>query len=786
MLKNIYEKVLAGAFLKFEKLDNIDIHLFCKKILTKLSDENYWCYGCSSPNLFRFIKEEFDGTISLKEEFTLDSVIDYEYLLKGRKDYEKNIDEYYYEGITLKEIFERFCDEKIIKKYFDNLGINEYYKEKEEFLKKQKEKLLNNANILLISDDEEEYNNIKNFGFKKIDWFKSGVVADNYFKKNKKKLDKYHILIEGSHPYLDIGYQFKNELGKNENIFRSWYYKCTVNNGFVEHFSEDFTDELTHRSWQVLSPDYNDILNGIVTASIMKDVLGKMDKKYLNAKPIEINNNPNKLPLPNKKEDIKILYLRNYYNASDYANNIAKKLELNVDFKKDDNNGIKNYIAKCMGDYDIIIADNIYSSQILNFKKEALEQCKEKGRDLALFLTYENNETYYSDENGNLVFGKLGNELKLKYILIDKLSKDNDIKENNFCVINGNNPDKNIMKAIIESAVNFYNDELKKINNVGIKDINFKTFDEYDNEYNVVKANEDERINSILKPIRDINDMLSIVHNYLTYKKWLDEEDNNYKITLREDGLITIEEITYGKPVAILTLIDKYTDTFRDFIFSYEDENNSIKDKKRYGFYTSKHDDELFAPEKPDECTLKRLNEFEEKINEILRPLWYKARKIKWKNESKISEFDSMCKSVLDYLKYSEYDLIPVTFTNFKISSNASGVRVALMQGKRCIAALTFKNNYGDNSRVFMIEQIGKNGFLSKPQMISYVAGYSSNIKQPDDKELIIINKVKEIINNQITLFNRKAAPLYKDLELGSFDNGFGSKIYRNKNENNC
>lgn len=782
MLKNIYEKVLAGAFLKFEKLDNMDIHLLCKDILSKLNNDNYWCYSSSLPNIWRFIKKETSGTLNLRDEFTLDSIIDYEYLLEDKNDCEKNIEQYYYEGITLKQIFERFCDEDIIKKHFDDLDVNKYYEEKEKFLKKQKEEILNNANVLLISDDDEEYNNIKSFGFKKVDWFKSSVVADNYFKKNKKVLNKYHILIEGSQPYLDVKYEFKNKLNENGNIVRSWYYRCTVNNRPGEHFSGDFSDELTYYGWKVLSPNYNDILNGVVTVSIMKEVLSKIDKKYLNAKPIEITKNLSRLPLPSKKQDIKIFCLRGYIDFN-HVISASKSLGLNVTFIEDSDS--KKYIDRHMGDYDIIIASDSYSSKILNLKKEAIEQCKETGRKLALFMTYESSGAYYCDENGDWSFGKFGQELKLKHILIDESLKDNDIKENSFYVINGNDADKNIMKAIIESTVNIYNDELKRINGVGIKDIDFKTSDEYDKEYKVVLDNENKRIENILKPIKNINNMLSTVHNYLAYKKWLDKEDNNFKINKREDGLITIEEIVCGKPVARLTLIDKNSDTFRDFIFSYEDENHSIKDKIRYGFYTSKHNGELCMPEKPDEYTLKRLNDFKEKIDRILKPLNSKAFDIKLETERKISDFDNLHKSVLDYLKYREYDLIPDTFTNFKISQNTNGVRIALMQGERCIAALTFKNNYGDNSRVFMIEQIGKNGFLSKPQLVGYVVRHSNNIKAPDDKQLIIINKVKEIINNQIVSFNEKAAPLYRDLELGAFDTSFNGKRYRNKKENN-
>ncbi len=777
MLKNIFEKVLAGAFLKFGKLDNMDIHLLCKDILSKFNN-NYGCFFSSLLNIWRFIKKYSDGTLSLREEFTLDSVIDYEYLLNSGDYYEKNLEKYYHEGITLKEILERICDDDIIKKYFDNLDVNKYYEEKESFLKKQKEELLNNANVLLISDDEEEYNKIIKFGFKKVDWFKSSVVADNYFKENKKTLNKYHILMRGSQTYLNIKYEFEDILKENRNIVRSGYSICHFSDLPDKHFFENFRDELTCNRWQVNSPNYNDILESIVTVSIMKEVLGKIDKKYLNAKPIEITSNPNKLPLPSKKEDIKILCLKGY-NDLNCVKSVADKLGLNITFKE--NNNFDSYINRNMGDYDIIFAHNSCHPEILRYKKEAIEQCKETGRQLALFMTYDSVETYSSDENGEWEFGKYGNELKLKYILVDESLKDDDVKEGSFHVINGENADKNVMMATVESAVNIYNDRLKQINGVGIKDIDFKTADEYDKEYKLLKEKDNERMEKILKPIKDMNNMLSTIDSYLVYKNWLDEEDTNFKINKGKDGLIIIEEIALGKPVARLATIDKNNDTFRDFIFSYEDENHSIKDKKRYGFYTSKHNDELYVPEKPDEYTLKRLNEFEEKINKTLGPLDYKAFNIKLKAERKISEFDDLHKSVLGYLKYREYNLIPEVFSNFKISQSTNGIRIAIMQGERCIAALTFKNNYDGKERTIMIEQINKKGFLSKPQLVGCVVGNNSNISKPTDKQLIIINKVKEIIENQISPANKKASLLYEDSELGNYSTTFGGKKYTKK-----
>ena len=56
----------------------------------------------------------------------------------------------------------------------------------------EKVRFLNNANVLLISERQEEYDELVKYGFKNIDYFKSLVIADKYFKLHPERLYKYH------------------------------------------------------------------------------------------------------------------------------------------------------------------------------------------------------------------------------------------------------------------------------------------------------------------------------------------------------------------------------------------------------------------------------------------------------------------------------------------------------------------------------------------------------------------------------------------------------------------
>lgn len=788
MRENIYEKVIAAALLKFEKLDNMDIHIFCKNIMSKLDNERTYCYCNSYCNLLKFIKicgkKTIDsGTISLRENFTIDSVIDKDYL-SNQKDNWQTIDKYYYDGITLKELFERFCDEKLIKEYFDNLDVEQYYSDKEELLKKQKDKLLSDANVLLISDDEDEYNRIKNFGYKKIDWFKSQIVADNYFNEHKEELNKYHIYIKGSHNFYSFrNFMYEKELEKKGNVLRTSYF--TYDEGNQNYYEYNFRDELTHNSWNIYSPDYNDILHNVVTEALMKDVLNKVDKKYLNASVIDFEYNMEK-PFPEKTEDLKVQYLETY-EVPLFKDEISKDLNLNITFNPDNNDGIENHIFKNMGDYDIIIASHTYSGRMLSLAKEAEEQLKYTGRKMALLVTYEYESIWALDENGEYNYENFSEQITLKYIFVGPAIENNKSEQKQFNLLKGEDPDKKKVKAILQSAIEIYNDKLRKMGEAGFGELDYKTIEDYEKEYEGVKEKHEQKVQELLTPIKDFNKMASTVDSYLRYKSWLEEDDKTFNIIERENDMVTIEQIEENKVVARITYIYKGPKkTYVDFIFSYEDANHYISDKKRYGFYTSKHNNDLFLPEKPDESAILKINQFEKKIEEVLQPLYSTAwdkycehvRYIE-EQEQKIREFDRLYNTLLNYFKYTSNRTGNISFDGFQVSQNDEGIKVALMFSHRCVGAVTFKKGYGNDSRKFLVEQINKKGVLSNPQPVGYSA--DGKLKEPDEKQLLIINKVTDVINNQIVPLNNQLQVRYSECSENeiSFNKPYGKKYRR-------
>lgn len=69
-----YESIIAGMLLNFDSIDNVDFSLLIEdfEAKTKIKTRGLWNY---LDNISKYVKREENGTISLKEEVSLDSFI---------------------------------------------------------------------------------------------------------------------------------------------------------------------------------------------------------------------------------------------------------------------------------------------------------------------------------------------------------------------------------------------------------------------------------------------------------------------------------------------------------------------------------------------------------------------------------------------------------------------------------------------------------------------------------------------------------------------------------------
>ena len=119
-----YDNIIAGALLKLDKIDIIDEYLIVSDLLPKLGEDKYAFCGAMA-DIWRFLKSE-DNCLSLRNNFKLNTVIDWDYVKDSRIHW-YTMKNYYVEGNTLKELFEKFAG-TIIMEYFNNFNVDEFKK----------------------------------------------------------------------------------------------------------------------------------------------------------------------------------------------------------------------------------------------------------------------------------------------------------------------------------------------------------------------------------------------------------------------------------------------------------------------------------------------------------------------------------------------------------------------------------------------------------------------------------------------------------------------------------
>lgn len=631
-----YEQIIAALLLNFESIDNIDFSLIIEKFKKENKVDVYGLWY-DVENINKYVKYEKNGIISLKKGITLDYFIEDE-------------------NQTLHNKLSNVAG-KTVMKYFSNFDIEKYKNKKEKKIIQNRNTALNEANVLLISDIQDDYDELIKYGFKNVDYFKSIVRADSYFAKHPKELEKYHLILEGNQNVQRCTFEGDVDLKKTINILKNTrdILKINLNRKNYPDYIELVTylcDQNNHKNWDIKELTYNDLFDRIVENMIINHTLEKLDLKDNKFVPIQDYINPNRLPLPTKKSDLKILYL----GADMYADRIASELGLNIDFKEDNNCSLGRYVKNNLGKYDVIIVTSIYSGNLLSMNGESTEQCKDTGRELTLFVSY---------DDCCLFDHSLGNEIKLNYVYGGNIAPNLDFHSKKFKVLRQPiEVDKKYnkyyimycqseyskIKAIIESSINFYNEALIEMGKPSINDLDFKTFTELDNEYALAFEYERKRKEEELAPIKLFDNIRYSITSYLNYKKigLIKEIPEGIKI-IEEKNQIRVENLYQGRILCVIVFSKEYEhDNFRIFEIQTLSKKGILSNPQTIGVYTSKYESFEDVPNRPNQEQENALISIEKKINVILKPLneeaWKKhfeqdaqeSKKLNLKRKSKI------------------------------------------------------------------------------------------------------------------------------------------------------
>ena len=406
-----YYNFLFGVFLKFGKIDDSDLNLLI---------------------------EDFEKKFNLK----LDGYFDHTELIS-------DINTFLSSNNILIDSIDRHVKERLLGPYvidyFNKLDIEAFKKEKEE----KRVKVLNNANVLLLSDSQIEYDELIKYGFKNVDCFKSIIRANQYFESHPEELNKYHIIIEGNQESKNIKlerFELENKImflrSENHLVFSKIY---RDKDAFTCEYLK--TDKNQKRWEEIEHSSYYDCFNRIVDNALVNHTLEKEEKKIF--VPIEDYINKERLPLPTKKSDLKILFLGTS-KLKEITLKVAEEQGLNLTFND------KDFLSH-IGEYDIIVS-NDFPMLVSDMFLESCEQCKDTGRELTILVNSSSNHQIDTDT----VDSELG-KVNLSYTIgglncpLDYNSYDT-VLEYDYC--NKENEEYYRIENIFESVINIYNQVL--------------------------------------------------------------------------------------------------------------------------------------------------------------------------------------------------------------------------------------------------------------------------------------------------------------------------------------
>lgn len=533
-----YESFIAGALLVLSSVDSFDMKSVCEEISLSLKGFS------NTANIDAFITRSSDGIITLKDNLTLDSRIE--------------------EGCTLQEKLEKIAGEKV-QMAFRGFNVERYKILKKELLHAVEE-IKDKAGVLLITSDGEIYKKLVEYGFKNIDYFASIIVADKYFKEHPEELKKYHLIIGGKH------LASQNCNGKKREyrieLFDTLVYLNRNSDVVYISLSEVYCDkecsilayEMILDEKRIRSKDMSFLFDEIVEYMQKNSILTKVGYKD---KFEQIIPKHNKLTLPVKKSDLKILYL-NFALSNEWieeSTEIAENMGLNVTFKTD-NNYTLSEVRYLLGDYDIIITSH-YSKNILNLGIESAEQCKETGRRLVLLATYNSSERGCYD----FIDEPKGYKIELGYIYAGELADDSKTCERKINVLGDRVHENEVcLSAILSAAIEAYNEKLP----TPINDLDLKSASEYDTEYQRALSKiweKEELVSTSMEVFEQIRDTVSM---YMDYRKnglivresngsRRSSNGNHFEIRRTKEGLITIKNYYQDKINFAISFFEGYS-----------------------------------------------------------------------------------------------------------------------------------------------------------------------------------------------------------------------------------
>ena len=450
------EQFVAGALLRFDSIDNIDISILLQDI-----KEKFGMQISGSWNI-RFKNNDLNSIVEYERDNVSISLSKY----KNRKDISREF---------LEKKLKIEAGEKLVD-YFMSLDIDEYQIKKNNMIQAYNSEELLGARVLLLSESSDDYGILVNMGFKRINWLKSIKRANDYFDTKPNILGKHDIII--------IGRSVLNEqksimIDKIRNLNkRNRLSVITINReGDLKVW---ITDRITGRR-KLMSKKKSNVIPNAIRECTLTNRLLETKTIFEDFEKIPEYVNHNKIPLPKKRSDIKILWLLNA--GKNYRNDVSKwgkSLGLNITVERDKEDALEKIVESHLGEYDIILASSEYSPHLTEMVNESNEQCKDTGRNKVLLATYYCSPYCYFCTTGYFEREDVTSiQLSYRYYGSNRV----DI---NYGKVHNSTEDvqKDNIKTILSGLIEVYNEMLKKCSRP-VEPIDFPNITYLEREYNL-------------------------------------------------------------------------------------------------------------------------------------------------------------------------------------------------------------------------------------------------------------------------------------------------------------
>ncbi len=456
--------------------------------------------------------------------------------------------------------------------------------------KKEFEKLiLDKADVLLISEKEQDYQDMLEYGFKRVDYFNSYMIAEEYFKNHETQLDSYDLVLVGDTWAKDACCYFENDFLENNFLHQSF---CNLGNARKQYCRIYESDNIITDTFKRLFRNLDTYVPYYETTEYLTNKQSLPIKTTLPTVP--------KKPLPTFKKDLNILFLG--YPPDDIKRYFAK-LGLNMITDGDDNNALSDYVVRDLGKYDIIATTEIYSGKVLSLLEETKKQQERTGQTLTMLCTYKENVHYVPVRRGysqypdcfTLGYSFVGSDATGQIEFGTKASNCEDCP-----------------KALMEGILNIYNEELKKLNQIGLKDYDLRTIDEINKEHEELLQQEEEEglifdnaYNSYENFIRAVRNL--IYHHIYAF-------DNMEIFSNKEKQEVTINMQYNNRTICSITIPYYYND---DKTFSIQRLGNKGKllPSEKVLIYSDAYFSKKNLPRK---ATIEELKAFNNVANKVI------------------------------------------------------------------------------------------------------------------------------------------------------------------------